>query len=35
VPVSIADVDAIRTRLDELTAKWAEVPVNAALTVEL
>jgi hypothetical protein len=35
VPVSIDDVTAIRARLDELSAKWAEVPVNGALTVDL
>jgi len=33
-PVSAADVENIRARLDDLTAKWAAVPVNASLTVE-
>jgi len=33
-PVSAADVANVRARLDELTAKWAAVPVNASLTVE-
>ena len=35
VAVSIDDVDSIRARLDELAEKWADVPVNASLTVEL
>ena len=35
MPVSSADVDAIRDRLDQLTAEWSEVPVNASLTVEM
>ena len=35
VPVSAADVNAIRARLDELTAEWTAVPVNGTLTVEL
>ena len=35
VPVSGRDVDAVRARLDELTAAWAAVPVGASLTVEL
>lgn len=34
-PVSIADVDAIRARLDALSAQWAALPANGALTVEL
>ena len=34
-PVSAADVDAIRARLDELTARWADVPVSGSLTLEL
>ena len=34
-PVSVADVEAIRTRLDELTAEWTSAPVNTSLTVEL
>ena len=34
-PVSAADVANIRARLDDLTARWAAVPVNGSLTVEL
>ena len=33
--VSVADVERIRTRIDELTAKWEAVPVNGSLSVEL
>jgi len=33
-PVSPADVDGVRAKLDELTEKWAAVPVNGSLTVE-
>ena len=33
-PVSAEDVEGIRTSLDDLTAKWAAVPVNGSLTVE-
>jgi hypothetical protein len=33
--VSADDVKSIRARLDDLTARWAEVPVNGSLTVEL
>jgi hypothetical protein len=33
-PVSAADVENIRARLDDLTAKWSAVPINASLTVE-
>lgn len=33
VPVTAVDVDAIRARLDELTAEWARVPVNGALSL--
>jgi hypothetical protein len=33
--VSAADVEAIRSLLDELTDKWAKVPLNASLAVEL
>jgi hypothetical protein len=33
-PVSVEDVETIRRRLDELTAKWTAVPLNASLTVE-
>jgi hypothetical protein len=35
VPVSLDDVNAIRARLDELTARWAEVPLNGSLVLEL
>jgi hypothetical protein len=35
VPVSVGDVENIRASLDDLTAKWAAVAVNASLTVEL
>ena len=34
-PVSADDVESIRERLDDLTARWAAVPVNASLTVEI
>ena len=34
-PVSVSDVERIRASLDDLTAKWATVPLNASLTVEL
>jgi hypothetical protein len=34
VPVSAEDVKEIRACLDELTTKWATVPVNGSLTVE-
>jgi len=33
-PVSAEDVARIRDRLDDLTARWAEVPVNGSLTLE-
>jgi hypothetical protein len=35
VPVSAADVETIRARLDELSAQWAAVPLNQSLTLEL
>ena len=35
VPVSVADVDRIRTRIDELSAEWTAVPLNGSLTFEL
>ena len=35
VPVSETDVDAVRARLDELSAQWAAVPVNGSLALEL
>lgn len=34
-PVSVADVEAIRARLDDLSEKWAAVPLNGSFTVEL
>ncbi len=35
VAVSIEDVEAVRERLDELTARWSEVPLNGSLVLEL
>lgn len=35
VPVSSADVQSIRERLDELTERWDAVPLNESLTLEL
>lgn len=35
VPVSAADVEAVRGRLDALAREWAEVPVNGALALRL
>jgi len=35
VTVSQADVESIRSRLDDLTERWAAVPLNGSLTVEL
>jgi hypothetical protein len=35
VSVSAEDVDAIRARLDDLTARWAMVPLNGSLVLEL
>ena len=35
VPVSGADVEAIRAKLDGLGTEWAEVPVHGSLTLEL
>jgi hypothetical protein len=35
VPVSAEDVDAVRARLDELTAQWSAVPVGGSMTLEL
>jgi len=32
--VTAEDVDGVRATLDDLTAKWAAVPVNGSLTVE-
>lgn len=34
-PVSAADVEAVRARLDDLTRQWAQVPVNATLALRL
>jgi hypothetical protein len=33
-PVTAGDVESIRSKLDELTAQWAGVPVNWSLTLE-
>ena len=35
MPVSTQDVEAIRARLDALTASWSEIGVNQSLTVAL
>jgi hypothetical protein len=35
VPISPVDVEAIRTRLDQLTADWSAVPLNGSLTLEM
>ena len=35
VPVSVGDVESIRASLDDLTARWTAVPLNASLMVEL
>ena len=35
VAVSIEDVEAVRERLDDLTARWSEVPLNGSLVLEL
>ena len=35
VPVSAEDVEAVRQRLDELTAQWNAVPVGGSLTLEI
>jgi hypothetical protein len=34
VPVSPADVEAVRRRLDALTAEWSALPVGASLTLD-
>lgn len=34
-PVSTADVEAVRERLDALMREWAEMPVNATLALRL
>ena len=33
VPVSVADVEAVRERLDALTVEWSALPLNAALSL--
>lgn len=35
VPVSAADVEAVRARLDALTREWGEVAVNRVLTLRI
>ncbi|MBV9931675.1 MAG: hypothetical protein JO013_12120 [Alphaproteobacteria bacterium] len=35
VPISPADVEAVRARLDELTERWSKVPLNGSLTLKL
>ena len=35
VPVSADDVEAVRARLDELTAQWNTVPVGGSLRLEM
>lgn len=35
VPITSAEVEAVRTRLDQLTAMWAAVPVHGSLTLEM
>jgi len=35
VPVSAADVEAVRQRLDELTEQWNAVPVGGSVTLEI
>lgn len=35
VPVTVADVEAIRSSLDDLTARWTAVQLNDSLTLEL
>ena len=34
LPVTDEDITAIRERLDELTAAWAEVPVDGSMTLD-
>jgi hypothetical protein len=34
VPVSVGEIEEIRTRLDDLTTQWSDVPLNASLIVE-
>ena len=33
-PISVAEIDSIRARLEQLTDQWSAVPVNGSLTVE-
>jgi len=35
VPVSADDVEAVRTRLDELTVKWNAVPIGGSIPLEI
>ena len=35
VPVSAGDVEAVRSRLDELTAQWNSVPVGGSITLDI
>ena len=35
VPITVADIDTIRARLDDLTARWAAVPLNGSLTLDM
>jgi hypothetical protein len=35
VGVSAEDVEAVRSRLDQLTRRWKEVPLNGSLLLEL
>lgn len=34
-PIAAADVEGIRAKLDDLTARWTAVPVNGSLTLEM
>ena len=34
-PILPADVDAIRARLDQLSADWSAVPLNGSLTLDM
>jgi len=35
LPVTAEDVEAIRATIDDLTAKWSDVPIHGSLTVEM
>jgi len=35
VPVSAEDVEAVRKRLDDLTAEWNAVPIGGSMTLEM